>query len=150
MRNSLSSTGHGDGHPEWTSRSPRSRGAAGTSRGTDLAGGGGPRGGGGGPGTRPTSRCCTAVWWSASTRQSRDALREAGPDRCCWDAVSRSPQTCGAVARHRLYEIAPHTYDARITLGAPGPLPAPGALRRRHPGRPRPRHRRRLRPGHGP
>ncbi|GGZ02401.1 hypothetical protein GCM10010300_52950 [Streptomyces olivaceoviridis] len=70
------------------------------------------------------------MWWSASTRQLRDALPEAGPDRGCWTwwAGSQSPQTCGAVARHQLYETAPHTYDARIAPGAPGPLPDGVAL----------------------
>src|SRR5439155_1464951 len=41
---------------------------------------------------------------------------------------SQSPQTCGAVARHQLQEIAVHTYDAQATLGTPQPLPGEVAL----------------------
>ncbi|MFD5936002.1 maleylpyruvate isomerase N-terminal domain-containing protein, partial [Streptomyces sp. NPDC060333] len=54
-----------------------------------------------------------------------DALRKAGPDRGCrtWWGTSQSPLTCGAVARHRLQEIAVHTYDAQVTAGAPQSLP---------------------------
>ena len=59
------------------------------------------------------------AWSAASTHQLLDALREAGPDRGCrtWWGTSQSPQTCGAVARHQLQEIAVHTYDAQVTLG---------------------------------
>ena len=42
--------------------------------------------------------------------------------------TSQSPQTCGAVARHQLQQIAVHTYDAQITVGAPQPLPDEVAL----------------------
>lgn len=40
----------------------------------------------------------------------------------------QSPQTSGAVARHQLQQMAVHTYDAQITVGAPQPLPAEVAL----------------------
>ncbi|WP_353962536.1 maleylpyruvate isomerase N-terminal domain-containing protein [Streptomyces sp. NBC_00424] len=63
-----------------------------------------------------------------------DALRKAGPDRGCrtWWGTSQSPLTCGAVARHRLQEIAVHTYDAQVTAGAPQSLPdAAGRCRTR-------------------
>jgi hypothetical protein len=58
------------------------------------------------------------------------ALREAGPDRGCWTwwADGQSPQTCAAVAKHQLQEIAVHTYDAQLTVGTPQPLPAEVAL----------------------
>ncbi|MEK8105284.1 maleylpyruvate isomerase N-terminal domain-containing protein [Micromonospora sp. M12] len=48
------------------------------------------------------------------------ALREAGPDRGCWTwwGDSQSPQTTGAVARHQLQQVAVHTYDAQVTVGA--------------------------------
>ncbi|MGW7406017.1 maleylpyruvate isomerase N-terminal domain-containing protein [Streptomyces sp. NPDC054833] len=78
----------------------------------------------------PREREALAVWLAASTRQLLDALREAGPDRGCWTwwGTSQSPQTCGAVARHQLQEVALHTYDAQITVGAPQPLPDEVAL----------------------
>lgn len=65
-----------------------------------------------------------------STRQLLDALREAGPDRGCWTwwGTSQSPQTCGAVARHQLQEIAMHTYDAQLAIGARRSIPAEVAL----------------------
>jgi hypothetical protein len=58
---------------------------------------------------------------AASTQQLLDTLREAGSDRGCWTwwGTSQSPQNCGAVARHQLQEIAVHTYDAQLALGAP-------------------------------
>ncbi|MEV6635380.1 maleylpyruvate isomerase family mycothiol-dependent enzyme [Actinoplanes sp. NPDC051470] len=66
-----------------------------------------------------------AEWSAESTRQLLDALREAGPDRACWAwwGRSQSPLTCAAVARRQLAEIAVHTYDAQLTVGAPEPLP---------------------------
>lgn len=87
----------------------------------------------------PASESATAVpreredllaWLDASTQQLLDALREASPDRGCWTwwGTSQSPQTCGAVARHQLQEIAVHTYDAQLTVGAPQPLPDEVAL----------------------
>jgi uncharacterized protein (TIGR03083 family) len=65
-----------------------------------------------------------------ATRELIDALREAGPDRGCWTwwGPSQSPQTAGAVARHQLQQVAVHTYDAQVTVGAPRPLPAEVAL----------------------
>ena len=78
----------------------------------------------------PREREALLAWLAASTQQLLDALREAGPDRGCWTwwGDSQSPQTCGAVARHQLQEIAVHTYDAQLTLGAPQPLPDEVAL----------------------
>ncbi|MFG2037315.1 maleylpyruvate isomerase family mycothiol-dependent enzyme [Dactylosporangium sp. NPDC048998] len=78
----------------------------------------------------PREREALLAWLAASTQQLLDALREAGPDRGCWTwwAGSQSPQTCGAVARHQLQEVAVHTYDAQVTLGAPQPLPGEVAL----------------------
>ena len=70
------------------------------------------------------------AWLGASTELLLDALRDAGPDRACWTwwGDSQSPQTCGAVARHQLQEVAVHTYDAQLTAGAPQPLPTDVAL----------------------
>jgi uncharacterized protein (TIGR03083 family) len=78
----------------------------------------------------PREREVLLGWLASSTQQLLDALREAGPDRGCWTwwGTSQSPQTCGAVARHQLQEIAVHTYDAQVTLGAPQPLPSKVAL----------------------
>ena len=78
----------------------------------------------------PREREALLAWLAASTQQLLDALREAGPDRGCWTwwGTSQSPQTCGAVARHQLQEIAVHTYDAQLTVGAPQPLPDEVAL----------------------
>ncbi|ELS53327.1 hypothetical protein STVIR_5699 [Streptomyces viridochromogenes Tue57] len=70
------------------------------------------------------------AWSAESTERLLSALREAGPDRGCWTwwGASQLPQTSGAVARHQLQEVAVHTYDAQITLGAPQPLPDAAAL----------------------
>lgn len=78
----------------------------------------------------PQDREALLSWLAASTQQLLDALREAGPDRGCWTwwGTSQSPQTSGAVARHQVQEIALHTYDAQITVGAPQPLPDEAAL----------------------
>jgi uncharacterized protein (TIGR03083 family) len=78
----------------------------------------------------PREREALLAWLAASTQQLLDALREAGPERGCWTwwGTSQSPQTCGAVARHQLQEIAVHTYDAQVTVGAPQPLPDEVAL----------------------
>ncbi|WP_329166390.1 maleylpyruvate isomerase family mycothiol-dependent enzyme [Streptomyces sp. NBC_01717] len=78
----------------------------------------------------PREREALLAWSAASTQELLDALREAGPDRGCWTwwGMSQSPQTCGAVARHQLHEVAVHTYDAQVTLGAPQPLPDEVAL----------------------
>jgi uncharacterized protein (TIGR03083 family) len=78
----------------------------------------------------PADRDALSAWLAASTRQLLDALREAGPDRGCWTwwDTSQSPQTAGAVARHQLQEIAVHTYDAQLAVGAALPLPDDVAL----------------------
>jgi len=78
----------------------------------------------------PLEREALLAWSAASTQELLDALREAGPDRGCWTwwDTSQSPQTCGAVARHQLQEIAVHTYDAQLTVGTPQPLPVEVAL----------------------
>ncbi|MFF1452153.1 maleylpyruvate isomerase family mycothiol-dependent enzyme [Streptomyces sp. NPDC058274] len=78
----------------------------------------------------PREREALLAWSAASTQELLDALREAGPDRGCWTwwGTSQSPQTCGAVARHQLQEIAVHTYDAQATAGAPQPLPDEAAV----------------------
>ncbi|MFI7205387.1 maleylpyruvate isomerase N-terminal domain-containing protein [Micromonospora aurantiaca (nom. illeg.)] len=83
----------------------------------------------GGPGA-PRERTALRDWLAESTEQLLVALRDAGPDRGCWTwwDTSQSPQTCGAVARHQLQEIAVHTYDAQLTVGAPQPLPVEVAL----------------------
>ena len=78
----------------------------------------------------PRERKALLAWSAESTEQLLSALREAGPERGCWTrwGDSQSPQTCGAVARHQLQEIAVHTYDAQLTVGAPQPLPDEVAL----------------------
>jgi uncharacterized protein (TIGR03083 family) len=78
----------------------------------------------------PWERDALLAWSAESTEQLLGALRASGPDRGCWTwwAGSQSPQTCGAVARHQLQEVAVHTYDAQITVGAPQPLPDEVAL----------------------
>ncbi|WP_431878899.1 maleylpyruvate isomerase N-terminal domain-containing protein [Micromonospora marina] len=83
----------------------------------------------GGP-DAPRERTALRDWLAESTEQLLSALRDAGPDRGCWTwwDTSQSPQNCGAVARHQLQEIAVHTYDAQLTVGAPQPLPVEVAL----------------------
>jgi uncharacterized protein (TIGR03083 family) len=78
----------------------------------------------------PSEREALVAWLAASTQELLDALRDSGPDRGCWTwwGGSQSPQTCGAVARHQLHEIAVHTYDAQLTVGAAQPLPEEVAL----------------------
>ena len=78
----------------------------------------------------PREREALLAWSAESSQQLLDALREAGPDRACWTwwAKSQSPQTCAAVARRQLHEIAVHTYDAQLTVGAPQQLPDEVAL----------------------
>jgi uncharacterized protein (TIGR03083 family) len=80
--------------------------------------------------TAPRQRDDLVAWWAASAQELLGALREAGPDRGCWTwwDDSQSPETSGAAARHQLQEIAVHTYDAQLTLGAPQPLPDEVAL----------------------
>ncbi|WP_433274250.1 maleylpyruvate isomerase N-terminal domain-containing protein [Actinosynnema sp. CS-041913] len=78
----------------------------------------------------PREREALPAWLAASTQELLDALRNAGPDRGCWVGWgdSQSPRTCGAVARHQVQEIAVHTYDAQVAVGAPQPLPEEAAL----------------------
>ncbi|MGW2456160.1 maleylpyruvate isomerase family mycothiol-dependent enzyme [Streptomyces sp. NPDC001704] len=78
----------------------------------------------------PRERAALVDWLAASTQELLDTLREAGPDAGCWTwwGASQSPRTSGAVARHQLQEIAMHTYDAQLTVGAAQPLPAEVAL----------------------
>src|SRR5689334_21879861 len=78
----------------------------------------------------PREREALLAWFTAATQELLDALREAGPDRGCWTwwGPSQSPQTSGAVARHQLQQVAVHTYDAQVTVGAPQPLPEEVAL----------------------
>ncbi|WP_328719437.1 maleylpyruvate isomerase N-terminal domain-containing protein [Streptomyces sp. NBC_00247] len=78
----------------------------------------------------PREREALLAWLARSTEQLLDALRKAGPDRGCWSwwETLQSPHTSGAVARHQLQQMAVHTYDAQITVGAPQPLPVEVAL----------------------
>ncbi|ELP68261.1 TIGR03083 family protein [Streptomyces turgidiscabies Car8] len=78
----------------------------------------------------PREREALLAWLAESTEQLLDALRKAGPDRGCWTwwETLQSPPTTGAVARHQLQQMAVHTYDAQITIGAPEPLPTEVAL----------------------
>ncbi|RSS99061.1 maleylpyruvate isomerase family mycothiol-dependent enzyme [Streptomyces sp. WAC07149] len=78
----------------------------------------------------PREREALVAWLDESTRQLLDALREAGPDAGCWAWWEdvQSPLTAGTVARHRAQESAVHTYDARLALGEPRPLPDEVAL----------------------
>jgi uncharacterized protein (TIGR03083 family) len=79
----------------------------------------------------PVEREALLTWLAASTQELLDALAEAGPDRGCWTwwgSQSQSSQTCAAVARHQLQEVAVHTYDAQLTVGAAQPLPDEVAL----------------------
>ncbi|WP_329115370.1 maleylpyruvate isomerase family mycothiol-dependent enzyme [Streptomyces sp. NBC_01465] len=78
----------------------------------------------------PREREALLAWLAESTEQLLDALRKVGPDRGCWAwwETLQSPHTSGTVARHQLLQMAVHTYDAQITLGAPQPLPAEVAL----------------------
>jgi uncharacterized protein (TIGR03083 family) len=78
----------------------------------------------------PRDRAELLAWLAEATRRLSGVLREAGPDRGCWTwwDTSQSPQTSGAVARHQLQEVAVHTYDAQLAVGAAQPLPAAVAL----------------------
>ncbi|MFF4344078.1 maleylpyruvate isomerase family mycothiol-dependent enzyme [Kitasatospora sp. NPDC001540] len=75
--------------------------------------------------TAPRDRAELDAWLAGSTALMLDALREAGPDRGCWTWWGRSqaPETSGAVARHQVQELAVHTYDVQLALGAAQPLP---------------------------
>ncbi|MFJ8690517.1 maleylpyruvate isomerase family mycothiol-dependent enzyme [Micromonospora wenchangensis] len=78
----------------------------------------------------PRDREDLLAWFTASSGELLDALREAGPDRGCWTwwGSSQAPQTTGSVARHQLQQVAVHTYDAQVAVGAPQPLPDAVAL----------------------
>ena len=78
----------------------------------------------------PREREALLAWFAASVRELLDALREAGPDRGCWTwwGDSQSPENSAAVARHQLQQLAVHTYDAQVTVGAPQPLSSEVAL----------------------
>ncbi|KAB1905309.1 maleylpyruvate isomerase family protein [Micromonospora sp. AMSO1212t] len=78
----------------------------------------------------PREREALLAWWTESVERLTNALRKAGPDRGCWTfwGDSQSPKNSGAWARRQLPEIAVHTYDAQLTVGAPEPLPVEVAL----------------------
>jgi uncharacterized protein (TIGR03083 family) len=78
----------------------------------------------------PREREDLLAWFADSVRELLEALRTAGPDRGCWTwwGTSQSPQTSGAAARHQLQQLAVHTYDAQVTIGAPRPLSSEVAL----------------------
>ncbi|MFI7304963.1 maleylpyruvate isomerase family mycothiol-dependent enzyme [Micromonospora aurantiaca] len=78
----------------------------------------------------PQEREALLAWWTESVEQLTSTLRAAGPDRGCWTwwDDSPSPQTAGAWARRQVPEIAVHTYDVQLTVGAPQPLPEEVAL----------------------
>jgi uncharacterized protein (TIGR03083 family) len=78
----------------------------------------------------PAEREALDAWLAEATDKLVGALRAAGPDRGCWTwwGPSQSPSTCGAVARHQLQQMAVHTYDAQLTVGAAEPMPAEVAL----------------------
>ncbi|MFJ7249918.1 maleylpyruvate isomerase family mycothiol-dependent enzyme [Kitasatospora sp. NPDC098652] len=80
--------------------------------------------------TPPREREALVAWLAASTRHLLDALSAAGAEAGCWTwwGNSQSPQTAGAVARHRVQETAVHTYDAQLAMGAPELLPQEVAL----------------------
>ncbi|WP_033222617.1 maleylpyruvate isomerase family mycothiol-dependent enzyme [Kitasatospora phosalacinea] len=80
--------------------------------------------------TAPREREALDAWLAESTGLMLDAMREAGPDRGCWTWWGRSqaPETSGAVARHQVQEIAVHTYDVQLALGAARPLPTDVAV----------------------
>ncbi|SNY67370.1 maleylpyruvate isomerase family mycothiol-dependent enzyme [Paractinoplanes atraurantiacus] len=83
-----------------------------------------------GPADAPPPQPSEPADLTEATQQLLEALREAGPDRGCWGwwEDSQSPLTAGAAARHQVQEIAVHTYDAQLTIGAPQPLPTAVAL----------------------
>ncbi|MGZ3145954.1 maleylpyruvate isomerase family mycothiol-dependent enzyme [Lentzea chajnantorensis] len=105
----------GEGRRAWAATVAAGPGAAGRSPAEGVA---------------PRDRAELDAWLAESTELLLAALREAGPDRGCWVwwTGSQSPATCGAVARHQLQQLAVHTYDAQLTIGAPQPLPSDVAL----------------------
>lgn len=74
----------------------------------------------------PAAREALLEWLSGSTQELLKALIEAGPNRRCWTwwGHSESPETSGAVGRHQVHEVAVHTYDAQLAVGAAQPVPA--------------------------
>ncbi|GAA3338703.1 maleylpyruvate isomerase family mycothiol-dependent enzyme [Amorphoplanes nipponensis] len=78
----------------------------------------------------PRERAALLAWLAESVEQQLGALREAGPERGCWSwwGSSQSPRTAVAVARHQVQEVAVHTYDAQLAIGAAQPLPVEVAL----------------------
>ncbi|KRF26375.1 MULTISPECIES: maleylpyruvate isomerase family mycothiol-dependent enzyme [unclassified Phycicoccus] len=78
----------------------------------------------------PRDRDALQAWLADSVAELDTTLRDAGPDRGSWAwwDVSQSPLTAGAVARHQLQEVAVHTYDAQVALGAPQPIPDEAAV----------------------
>ncbi len=76
----------------------------------------------------PERRDEIPAWLEDATRELVTALDEAGPDRECWAWWTGSPHNAGAVARHQLQQLAVHTYDAQLTIGAAEPLPTEIAL----------------------
>ena len=78
----------------------------------------------------PRDREELVAWLAAAAQSLLDALEGVDPERGCWApwTDSQSPSTCRAVARHQVQEIAVHTYDAQLTIGAPEPLPSEVAV----------------------
>ncbi|MFD4641922.1 maleylpyruvate isomerase family mycothiol-dependent enzyme [Lentzea sp. NPDC058436] len=76
----------------------------------------------------PEQRDELLAWLEDATTELLQALEAAGPDQGCWAWWTGSPHTAGAVARHQLQQLAVHTYDAQITIGAEQPLPEEIAL----------------------
>ncbi|MEV4620998.1 maleylpyruvate isomerase family mycothiol-dependent enzyme [Asanoa sp. NPDC049573] len=78
----------------------------------------------------PDDRAALLDWLAAATHALVSALSEAGPDRGCWTwwGTSQSPQNCAAVARHQLQQMAVHTYDAQLAIGAVASIPDDVAL----------------------
>ena len=78
----------------------------------------------------PRVRAGLDTWLAESTQELLEALQDSGPDRACWTwwGTSQSPQTCTAVARHQLQEVADHTYDALLAMGDRQPIPPTVAL----------------------
>lgn len=78
----------------------------------------------------PRDRAELEAWLADSVTEFDAAVRTVGPDRGCWTwwGDSQSPETAEGVARHQVQEMAVHTYDAQLAVGAPEPLPEEVAL----------------------
>ncbi|SDP65799.1 TIGR03083 family protein [Pedococcus dokdonensis] len=78
----------------------------------------------------PRDRAELETWLAAAVGEFDAALRAAGPEAGCWTwwGDSQSPETAEGVARHQVQELAVHTYDAQLAVGAPQPLPEAIAL----------------------